>query len=167
MMKKIIDYFDITQDRLFSKFLNPVWIYAFPDASELDSYFLLRFGGRLAFDAIMDKYANESGKITGNDLKKLADMIYHINARKWERLFMVYNADYTPWENTDVYEDVIEKNAGTGKVKTDSENTFTPGSTVTNKKAGFNSSTPVVDATSETSGEDSTVLDSTVESESE
>ena len=164
-MKKVIDYFDITGNCLFSEFLNPIWIYAFPDASELDAYFLLSFGGRTAFETIMDKFADETGKITGDDLKKLADLVYHLNARKWERLFMVYNAEYSPTENTDVIEEVHEEGTGNGQVTTDSDTTFTPGTTVTNNRAGFDSTNPVIDTTSTTSGFDTTALDNTVTSE--
>ena len=164
-MKRVIDYFDITGNCLFSEFLNPVWVYAFPDTSELDAYFLLSFGGRTAFETILDKFADENGKITGLELKKLADMVYHLNARKWERLFLVYNADYSPIENTDVYEDVHEVGSGNGQVVTDSDTTVTPGTTVTNNRAGFDSSNPVIDTTSTTSGEDTTAMDNTVTSE--
>ena len=166
-MKKLIDYFDISGDCLFSVFPFPVWAYAFPDKTELDGYFLLNYGGRNAFETLLDRYADSTGKITGNDLSSLAAMIYHINARKWERLFKVYNADYSPTENTDVFEDVTEKTNANGEVVTDSDTTYTAGTKVTNKRAGFNSSSVVADSESANSGEDSTALDNTVTSESD
>lgn len=156
-MKKVIDYFDVTQDCLFSAFLAPVWVYAFPDASELDSYFLLKYGGRTAFEITLDKFANANGIIEGAELKKLADMIYHMNARKWENLFKVYNAEYSPIENTDVYEEVKEDNSmnrviDSDKSSRDSNETHT-GVTAsgsndgTANKFGFNSSEAVGERT--------------------
>ena len=82
-MKKVIDYFDFTSECIFSEFLAPVWVYAFPDSEELDHYFLMKFGNRTAFETCLDKFSNDSGKIEGNNLKALSDMLYHINARKW------------------------------------------------------------------------------------
>ena len=163
-MKKIIDYFDLSEDCLFSAFLAPVWVYAFPDREELDHYFLLNYGIRPAFDTLLDKYADNSGKITGDDLKKLADLVYHVNGKKWERYFKVYNADYSPIENTDFIEEVTEdngnvrvidsdraandsnevRNSGTSRISDDSDL----------KRYGFNSSNAVGD--SETSRDTST-----------
>ena len=164
-MKKIIDYFDFSSDCFFSAFIAPIWIKAFPDAGELDTYFYLRYGNRTAFDTFLDKFTNSSGKITGDNLNALSDMIYHVNARKWERLFMVYNAEYSPIENTDVYETTTEKTDSTGSVTTDSDSTFSPNDTTTNKRSGFNSSTMVNDTSSTTTGTDTTMLDQTVDSE--
>ena len=166
-MKKVIDYFDFSGDCFFSAFLAPIWVYAFPDRSELDTYFYLHYGERTAFEKCLDRYADNTGKITGDNLKALADMLYHVNAKKWEHLFNVYNAEYSPIENTDVYEMVKEKTNSVGRIVTDSDSTFTPDSTTTNKRAGFNSSSMVNESSSSTSGEDTTALDSTVDSEGE
>lgn len=118
-MKKLKDYFDLTSGGLFSKFLAPVWVYAFPDTSELDLYFITRYGQRNAFESCMDQFTGTDGKITGDNLKRLADMVYHINARKWEHLFKVYNADYNPIENTDFVEEVTEDNLNTRVIDSD------------------------------------------------
>ena len=164
-MKKIIDYFDFSGNCVFSEFLAPVWVYAFPDTSELDTYFYLHYGNRTAFETFLDKFTDNTGKITGDNLKALADMLYHVNARKWEHLFSVYNAEYSPIENTDVYEETKEVTHSTGNVTTDSDSTYKPGSTTTNKRSGFNSSSLVNDSSVTMSGTDETDLDSTVESE--
>lgn len=166
-MKKLIDYFDITSSGLFSSFLAPVWCYAFPDSSELDLYFITNYGDRNAFETLLDKFADDTGKITGTELSKLADMVYHINARKWENLFKIYNAEYSPIENTDVYESFTEKTTTSGEVVTDSDSSYKPDSSTTYKKAGFNSSTMQNESSSSTSGTDVTELDQSVTSEAE
>lgn len=109
-MKKLNDYFNLTDGFLFSQFLAPVWVYAFPDRDELDLYFLTHYGQRNAFASCLDQFAGTDGTISGNNLKRLADLVYHVNARKWEHLFEVYNADYNPIENTDFIEEVTEDN---------------------------------------------------------
>lgn len=164
-MKKVIDYFDFTSECVFSEFLAPVWVYAFPDTEELDRYFLMKFGNRTAFETCLDKFSDDNGKITGNNLKALSDMLYHINARKWEHLFAVYNAEYSPIENTDVYESTKEVVNSNGEVVTDSDTSYKPDSSIESKKAGFNNSAYENDTKSITSGEDKTEVDNTVTSE--
>lgn len=164
-MKKVIDYFDFSSNCIFSEFLAPVWVYAFPDTAELDKYFLINYGSRPAFDTMLDKFANDSGKITGNNLKALADMLYHINGKKWEHLFAVYNADYSPLENTDVYESTKEVVNSNGEVVTDSDTSYKPDSSIENKKAGFNNSAYENDTKAITTGTDVTEVDNTVTSE--
>lgn len=156
-MKQLNDYFDISSGGLFSQFLAPVWVYAFPDPSELDLYFGTRYGQRTAFESCLNQFAGTDGKITGDNLKRLADMIYHINARKWEHLFKVYNADYNPIENTDFVEEVTEDNqntrtidsdkASSGESETQSSGTSSGNDSGNTNRYGFNSSSPVGERT--------------------
>lgn len=118
-MKRLNDYFNLTDGFLFSQFLAPVWVYAFPDRAELDLYFLTHYGQRNAFASCLDQFAGTDGTISGNNLKRLADLVYHVNARKWEHLFEVYNADYNPIENTDFVEEVTEDNSNTRVIDSD------------------------------------------------
>ena len=128
MLKKICDYFPITEDGLFTSFINPVWAIPFPDTAELDRYFLLRYGDRIG-SKICEFYADsEDGTIKGDKLTELAAMVYNINARKWEHMYGVYNAEYSPIENTDFVEVIKETN---GNVRTDVGNTTNGGTSTT------------------------------------
>jgi hypothetical protein len=128
MLKKISDYFSITEDGLFTSFINPVWAVPFPDTAELDRYFLLRYGDRIG-SKICEFYADsEDGTIKGDKLSELASMVYDINARKWEHLFGVYEAEYNPIENTDYIETINETNAN---IRTDVGNTTNSGTSTT------------------------------------
>lgn len=127
MIKRLNEYIN-SSNGLFSNFLAPIWCYAFPDTAELDSYFFTRYGTRLGFESLLNVYAGEDGKITGDNLKMLADMVYHLNCRKWEHLFKVYNAEYSPIENTDFVEEVTEDNQMQRTVDTDRD---TSGSSTT------------------------------------
>lgn len=152
MMKKLNEYLEINNG-LFSKFLAPVWCYAFPDATELDTYFITKYGTRIGFESMLDIYAGEDGKITGTNLALLADLIYHINARKWEHLFKVYNAEYSPIENTDFVEEVTEDNSNQRTIDSDKATSGTSSTTTsttasgsdggTTNRFGFNSSSAV------------------------
>ena len=135
-MKTLNDYFDFSGNCIFSEFLAPIWVYAFPDTAELDKYFLINYGSRLAFDTMLDKFANDSGKITGENLKALADMLYHINCKKWEHLFKVYNADYSPIENTDFVEEVSEDNSNQRTIDSDKATSGTSSTTTSTTASG-------------------------------
>ena len=156
-MKRLNEYIDISNG-LFSNFLAPIWDYAFPDKSELDIYFITKYGTRLGFESLLDVYADSTtGQITGNNLKRLCDMIYHVNCRKWEHLFKVYNADYSPIENTDFIEEVTEDNqnsrvidsdkAGSNSSSTTSSNTASGTDSGNTNRYGFNSSNAVGERT--------------------
>lgn len=156
-MKRLNDYFNLTDGFLFSQFLAPVWVYAFPDTAELDLYFLTRYGQRNAFASCLDQFAGTDGTISGDNLKRLADLVYHVNARKWEHLFEVYNADYNPIENTDFVEEVTEDNqtlrtidsdkSTTGSNTTDSSGTSSGSDSGNINRYGFNSSNAVGERT--------------------
>lgn len=156
-MKKLIEYFDISSDCFFTVFKNPVWAEAFPNTTELDSYFLLHYGNRTAFENMLFWYSDNTGKVKDTDLQRLADLIYNINARKWEHLFKVYNAEYSPIENTDVYEEVTEDNSlnrvidsdrsNSSTVSTDTSTQASKSGSESNNRYGFNSSSAVGDTT--------------------
>lgn len=155
-MKKLIDYFNM-DNGIFSNFLAPVWCYAFPDKAELDRYFYTRYGTRYGFESLLNIYTGTDGKISGDNLKMLSDMIYHVNAKKWEHLFKVYNAEYSPIENTDFVEEVTEDNtnervidsdkAGSNTSSTTSSNTASGTDSGNTNRYGFNSSNAVGERT--------------------
>ena len=120
-MKQIKEYLPLTSTGLFTAFNNPIWAAAFQDSSELDTYFYLRYGDRIA-NKLIDNYADSTGIINSkkNDLAKL---IYDINSKKWEHLFGVYSAEYNPIENTDFIETITEVNANNRVIDTDNSNT--------------------------------------------
>ena len=157
-MKKLNEYFNLDSDCFFSSFSNPVWAKEFPNAAELDLYFLTHYGARLGFETVLDIYADSStGKISGQNLLQLSSMIYNVNKRKWDHLFAVYESEYDPIENTNVYEEVNEDNTLNRVIdsdKTDSSSltssTGTTESSTSSENAGrygFNSSSAVGDKT--------------------
>lgn len=155
-MKTLNEILTTPTNGIFSNFENPVWVYAFPDTAELDTYFYLNYGYRIA-NRIIKNYENSSGIVTGQQLQALAKLIYDLNAKRWEHLFGIYEAEYNPIENTSFKEVYREKNDNTRTVDTDtstsaSASTEASGSTSdtvtgSNSRYGFNSSSAVGDTT--------------------
>ena len=149
-LKKINDYFTLTSDGLFTAFINPIWASAFPDTAELDRYFYLRYGERIANKLLLNFTVD--GAITTSTLAELAKMVYDINAKKWEHYFKVYEAEYNPIENTAFEEKIHDvssgQNSGTSSSSGTSSNTTSGNTNV----FGFNSSSAVGDTTSGGSG---------------
>lgn len=153
-MKQIKNSLTI-DNNLFTAFNCPLWQYAFPDTTELDTYFILRYGDRIA-SKVLEYYENDQGQVTGDDLTALANMVYNINKVKWQHLFDIYNTEYDPAENTDYIETFKEHSDSTGHSESSSGITYQPGSTATNKRSGFNSSSMVNDSSTTMSGSDQT-----------
>lgn len=154
-MKQIKNSLTI-DNNLFTAFNCPLWQYAFPDTTELDTYFILRYGDRIA-SKVLEYYENDQGQVTGENLTALANMVYNINKVKWQHLFDIYNTEYDPAENTDYIETFKEHSDSTGHSESSSGITYKPGSTATNKRSGFNSSSSMVNDSSTTmSGTDQT-----------
>ena len=174
-MKKILDYLPITSDGIFTAFTNPVWAIPFSDTAELDQYFALRYGERIG-NKLLEFYAAADGTVKGEQLTALASMVYNINARKWEHLYGVYQADYNPIENTDFIETIKDKTDNTrqltgtttnsGTATTNSNGTSTGSSSGDNNVYGFNSATAVGDTTTNGSNTDTTTASSTSTSSS-
>lgn len=121
MLKKISEYLPDMTSGLFTAFNNPIWATSFQDTVELDTYFYLRYGDRIG-NKLIKAYADDTGVV---DSKKvlLAKMIYSINAKKWEHLYKVYNAEYNPIENTDFIETITDVDSNTRVVDTETGNT--------------------------------------------
>ena len=171
MMKQIKNSLKI-DNGLFAAFNCPVWQYAFPDSAELDQYFILRYGDRIA-NKLISFYEGSDGYVTGTQLQALANMIYDVNAKRWEKLFGVYNAEYNPIENTDFIETIKEHTESEGNVDTTTSASAQASNSTTNNRFGFNSSSAVGDTTSSSSGSNSssgssgTDTDNTVDHTSE
>ena len=135
-MKQIKDSLTI-DNNLFTAFNNPLWCYAFPDTTELDTYFILRYGDRIA-SKLLEHYEGTDGKVTGENLTALANMVYNINKMKWQHLFDIYNTEYDPAENTDYTETFKEHSSSTGHSESENHVDYLPATTATNKKYGFN-----------------------------
>ena len=170
-MKKLIDYFPITSDGLFTAFVNPVWAVAFPDTAELDTYFMFKYGERLGYSKL-DMFADsEDGTIKGDKLDKLAAMILNIKGRGWEQLYKVYTAEYDPLNNTDFKETYSEKTdnlrdidsvgTNTGNGITNSTATNTGANSGANNVFGFNSASAVGDSESTGTNTDTTTANTT------
>ena len=122
MLKTIKEYLPITSSGIFSAFNNPVWSVSFQDSSELDKYFLLRYGDRIG-NKLIDFYKDSTdGTVKGDKLIALSKMIYDINAKKWDHLYNVYMAEYNPIENTDFVELISDVNANTRGIVGESSN---------------------------------------------
>lgn len=167
-MKTLNEYFDVSSTGLFSAFNNPVWVNSFQDASGLDLYFYMRYGDRIG-NKFLDMFTDTDGEVKGNNLTKLADLIYSVNAKKWEHLYKAFMAEYNPIENTDFIETITEATGNTRVVDSDGTSSGTASTTSSatssgtnsgaNNKFGFNSSTAVGDTTS--SGSDSNTTSAT------
>lgn len=170
-MKQIKNSLKIDEG-IFSAFNCPIWQYAFPDAVELDTYFFLRYGDRIS-NKLIAHYEGEDGLVTGDNLTALAAMIYNINAKRWEHLFGIYNAEYNPIENTDFIETIKEHTDSEGNVDTSSSASAQASNSTSNNRYGFNSSTAVGDTATSSSGSNSssgsssTDTDNTVDHTSE
>ena len=127
----------------------------FPDSAELDTYFFLRYGDRIG-NKLIAYYENTDGIVTGDNLIDLAKMVYDINARKWEHLFGVMQAEYNPIENTDFIETIVENTQNEASVDSTGSGSSTTGSDTTNKRWGLGTGTnPVGDTQSNMTGSDS------------
>lgn len=135
---------------LFSAITDPVWADLF-SASDLDIYFAGTYGNKY-ISPYTDLFVDtEEGVIGSSDLTSLANAVYSIHKKEFERLYADLVAEYDPIENTQVIETVTETRTGSGT----SGNTRTLNTTTT----GTNDSTTTTtgssesETTSENSGE--------------
>ena len=165
-MKKLSDYFPLTSDGLFTAFINPVWAVDFPDTAELDTYFIFKYGERIGFKKLEMFADTTDGTIKGDNLDKLAAMIYNVHGRAWEQVYKVYKADYDPLNNTDFVETIREKTDNTrvidsegtsGGTGTTTSNASSTGNTSgANNVYGFNSVKSVGDSDNTGNSSDTT-----------
>ena len=113
MLKSIKEYLPSPTSGIFTAFNNPIWSVSFQDSSELDTYFLLRYGDRIG-NKLIDFYKDSTdGTVKGDKLIQLSKMIYDINAKKWDHLYKVYLAEYNPIENTDFIDVITDTTSNT------------------------------------------------------
>ena len=166
MMKKISDYFPITSDGLFTAFVNPCWAVDFPDTTELDAYFIFKYGDRIGYKKL-DMFADSTdGTIKGDNLDKLAQMILSIYGRGWEHYYKVFKAEYDPLNNTD-FTEVIKEETEAQKNENMQGTSNGSGTTTSNATSnginsgagnvyGFNSAAAVGDTTNSGTNSDTT-----------
>jgi hypothetical protein len=163
MTKKLCDYFPdaANGNGIFKKISSYRWFEGIsPD--NVDTYFYLMCGEKRGMP-FLDKYADDTGAITGMNLDKLAKMLLNMNYNSWQHQYKALTVEYNPIENTDFTETIKDTTheEGEGQSYTvgqmEMTNTnVTTGSvdnTTTDKVAGFNSSTNV------DKGESSTTTD--------
>lgn len=159
MLKTIKEYIPIDSTvGIFGSFKNPVWSVVLPDSAELDTYFNLRYGERIAAKKL-DYWINSDGVIEGEKLQQLSDMIYNINANRWKHLFNAYMVEYNPIENTDYIETFHETSEGNKTVDSEKGNTETrnlaSGNTKTVDTDTTTSGTAATDSSGSSSGSNS------------
>ena len=153
-MKQIKNSLPIENSGIFTAFNCPIWQYDFPDSSELDIYFFLRYGDRIG-NKLLAYYENADGIVTGDKLTALAAKIYNINQMKWKHLYNVFKAEFNPLENTDFIETFVDHTESEGNVDTTTSASGQASNNTSNTKYGFNSSSAVGDSGSSSSGSNS------------
>lgn len=140
-----------TGSGLFTAISDPVWAELFT-ASDLDIYFAGTYGSKY-ISPYTDLFVNDDGTIDNADLVSLANAVYSIHQKEFERLFADLVAEYDPIENTQVTESVTETRSGSGTSgNTRTLNTTTTG---TNDSTTTTTGTSESETTSENSGEGS------------
>lgn len=134
----------------FSKFTDPVWAETFDTPSKLDVYFAGTFGKKYISDFTEMFVDSETGTISNNDLADLADTIYMIHAKQWEKLYNDLIVEYNPIENTDAYETTSD----TRSIMGTNGNTRTLNTTKTD--SGTSSSASTGTTTGSTTGSNNT-----------
>ena len=164
-MKTLKESLTTPNSGLFTAFVNPVWADAFPDTAELDIYFFTRYGDRIG-NKLIKYYEDTDGIVTGTQLQALAKMVYDINARKWEHLFGVYEAEYNPLNNTEFVETFKEHIDTEGNVDSSGSGSNTSTAGVTNKRWGLGSSTGQNESASDTSSSNSATTTNSTDTDS-
>ena len=164
-MKTLKESLTTPNNGLFSAFVNPVWADAFPDAAELDIYFFTRFGDRIG-NKLIKFYENDSGIVSGDNLTALAKMVYDINARKWEHLFGVYEAEYNPLNNTEYVETWNDNTHTVADIDSSGSGSTTLGSHTQTDKWGLGSSSGVPESKVTNGGSDSSTTSNNTDSNS-
>ena len=114
-----------TGNGIFSNITAPVWAEMF-DGSTLDIFFAANYGHKHP-TMYLECFEDSTGKISGEDLKELADSLYELRKSEYEQLYAILTASYDPLNNTEVTETITETKSGSG---TDG-NTRTLGNTTT------------------------------------
>lgn len=152
----------ITGQGLFTAMNNPIWANDF-DSSELDTFFILNYGDRIASPYLL-YFKNANNIIEPDNVVTIANLIYSVRKSSWEHLYKAYTSEYNPIHNVDATIEITEDNTHSDN-RTTSDNTTESGTSTTSSNAsgsnstntnnttsGFNSSGYVPDNASNSSG---------------
>lgn len=150
---------------LFTEIAKIEWFEGLSPAA-FDTYFFMQVGDRLAANK-MQFFVNDNGVCEGENLTKLAKVIFNINAISWRNIYRDLTVQYNPIENTDYTETLNEKASSTGDASTESTGSGGGTNTTTGSKYGFNSSEAVPDTVAETVDSNSTTANTATETSNE
>ena len=150
---------------LFTEIAKIEWFEGLSPAA-FDTYFFITVGDRLAANK-MQFFVNDNGVCEGENLSKLARVIFNINAISWRNIYRDLTVQYNPIENTDYTETLNEKALSTGDASTESTGSGGGTTTTTGSKYGFNSTEAVPDTVAETVDSNSTTANTATETSNE
>ena len=148
---------------LFTEIAKIEW---FEDLSpaDFDTYFFMQVGDRIAANK-MQFFVNDAGVCEGENLTKIAKVIFNINAISWRNIYRDLTAEYNPIENTDYVETLKEKAVSNGEASTESTGSGGGLSTTTSSKYGFNSTNAVPDTVTESADQNSTTANTATQTD--
>ena len=152
-LKEIFPY-ALEGNGLFTEIAKIEWFEGLSPAA-FDTYFFMQVGDRLAANK-MQFFVNSDGVCEGENLTKLAKVIFNINRISWRNIYKDLTAEYNPIENTDYIETLKETANSNGEASTESTGSGGGTSTITGYKYGFNSTDAVPDSIAETVDSNST-----------
>lgn len=157
---KLIDVFGdvLTDGGLFVKLnaLNVPWISDDISADVLDNAYFYNFSGQKTISPLLRRYLNGAEKITDSQMVSLANIIYKIYIKNWNKLYATLSLEYNPISNYDMTEsETVENEKTNSREGSQSVSTTTSGNSADNV-FGFNSSGAVGDSTTTTSATNST-----------
>lgn len=91
---------------------------------QLDLQYHGNHSGLKITSVILDKFI-KNGVVPENDLIRLTDMIYKINAERWSKLYATLKFEYDPISNYDMIENESVNNKNTSKANSTMTNTGT------------------------------------------
>lgn len=150
---------------LFTEIAKIEWFEGLSPAA-FDTYFFIKVGDRLAANK-MQFFVNDNGVCEGENLSKLARVIFNINAISWRNIYRDLTVQYNPIENTDYTETLNENAVSTGDASTESTGSGGGTTTTTGSKYGFNSTEAVPDTIAETIDSNSTTANTATETSNE
>lgn len=150
---------------LFTEIAKIEWFEGLSPAA-FDTYFFITVGDRIAANK-MQFFVNDNGVCEGENLSKLAKVIFNINAISWRNIYRDLTVQYNPIENTDYTETLNENAVSTGDASTESTGSGGGTTTTTGSKYGFNSVEAVPDTIAETVDSNSTTANTATETSNE
>lgn len=137
MMKRINDLIPTmkTGNGLFANMTNPVWAEEFT-GSTLDIFYAANYGEKFS-SKYAELFANDTTGVIDLKLEDLANSLYQLHHKQWERLYADLMVTYDPVDNvTEVIEEEISEN-----LEGEDANTRTLGTTKTTTGSGSTTST--------------------------